>query len=113
MSGRAVLTTFADPMMGLAWEQEPVYRRLETHFRDQLEFRYRMVPLVPDVMRLVDPRDLPLGEAEAIRRYNARLADIYLEEEPIGGLPIVMDGMPSAALSLCSHSACASVPSAA
>lgn len=92
MSAKVRLTTFTDPMMGLSWEQEPVYRKLEARFGDQLEFRYRMVPLVPDVMRLVDPRDLQYGEAEAIRRYNARLAQIYLDEEPIGGVPIVMDG---------------------
>ena len=92
MSARVTLTTFTDPMMGLSWEQEPVYRRLETRFGEQVEFRHRMVPLVPDVMLLVDPRDLPLGEAEAIRRYNKRLAQVYLDEEPIGGVPIVMDG---------------------
>ena len=92
MNETVVLTTFTDPMMGLSWEQEPVYRRLEVGFGGQVEFRYRMVPLVPDVMRLVDPADLSLGEAEAIRRYNARLAQVYLDEEPIGGVPIVMDG---------------------
>ena len=92
MSVKVELTTFTDPMMGLSWEQEPVCRKLEARFGDQIEFRYRMVPLVPDVMRLVDPLDLRYGEAEAIRRYNARLARIYLDEEPIGGVPIVMDG---------------------
>ena len=68
MSEATALTTFTDPMMGLSWEQEPVYRKLEVRFGDTLEFRYRMVPLVSDVMRLVDPRDLPQGEAEAILR---------------------------------------------
>ena len=92
MSARVVLTTFTDPMMGLSWEQEPIYHKLEVSFGDQLDFRYRMVPLVPDVMRLVDPRDLRYGEAEAIRLYNDRLAQIYLDEEPIGGVPVVMDG---------------------
>ncbi|MBE6476994.1 MAG: DsbA family protein [Propionibacteriaceae bacterium] len=91
MSTAVTVTTFTDPMMGLSYEQEPVYRALETHFGEQLQFRYRMGLLVPDVMRLVDPHDLSLGEDEAIRRYNTRLAQVYLDEEPIGGLPIVMD----------------------
>lgn len=36
------LTTFTDPMMGLSWEMEPVYRKLETHFGNAVEFSYRM-----------------------------------------------------------------------
>lgn len=87
-----ILTTFTDPMMGLSWEMEPVYRKLETHCGESVSFRYRMGLLVADVMRLVDPRDLPLGKDEAIRRYDDRLAQTYLDEEAIGGVPIVMDG---------------------
>ena len=45
MSVQATLTTFTDPMMGLSWEQEPVYRRLEARFGDALAFRYRRAPV--------------------------------------------------------------------
>lgn len=86
------LTTFTDPMMGLSYEMEPVYRKLETHFGSSIEFRYRMGLLVPDVMNLVNPCDIRLGKDAAIKRYNARLAQTYLDEEGLGGLPIVMDG---------------------
>ncbi|MBR1672357.1 MAG: hypothetical protein IJ702_05475, partial [Fretibacterium sp.] len=86
--GRVLITTFTDPMMGLSWEYEPVFRKLETHFPGTIEFRYMMAVLVPDVYRLVDPRDLPLGKETALRNYNARLADIYRSEETISGMPI-------------------------
>lgn len=82
---------FTDPMMGLSYESEPVYRKLETHFGDRLRFRYRMGWLVRNVYDLVNPVDLKAGREHAIERYNGRLADIYRSEEAIGGLPIVMD----------------------
>ena len=89
---KLTIQIFTDPMMGLSYESEPVFRTLETHYPGMLEFRYRMGLLVRDVMDFIDPADLRFGKAEAIRRYNKRLAQIYEEEEPIGGLPINMEG---------------------
>lgn len=89
---KLTIEVFTDPMMGLSYESEPVFRKLETHFGPQVEFFYRMGWLVRDVMDFVDPADLQSGKAEAIRRYNGRLARIYEEEESIGGLPINMEG---------------------
>lgn len=48
--------------------------------------------LVPDVYRLVDPRDLTLGRKTAIERYNRRLAKSYEDEEAISEMPINMEG---------------------
>lgn len=84
------LTTFTDPMMGLSYECEPVFRKLETHFQNQIEFKYVMSGLVRNVYDFVDPADLPLGNDVAIRRYNDRLAKIYESEESIMGMPINM-----------------------
>lgn len=89
---KLTIQIFTDPMMGLSYESEPVFRTLETHYPGMLEFRYRMGLLVRDVMDFIDPADLRFGKAEAIKRYNKRLARIYEEEEPIGGLPINMEG---------------------
>lgn len=83
---------FTDPMMGLSYESEPVFRKLETHYPEMLEFRYRMGLLVRDVYDFINPSDLIFGKTEATRRYNKRLARIYEDEEPIGGLPINMEG---------------------
>ena len=82
------ITTFTDPMMGLSWEYEPTFRKLETHF--QIEFRYIMSVLVPDVYRLVNPDDFKISKEFALSEYNARLAKIYESEEAISGMPINM-----------------------
>ena len=55
------LLTFTDPMMGLSYECEPIFRKLETHFPGEIEFRYVMSGLVRNVYDFVDPVDLPNG----------------------------------------------------
>ena len=83
-----ILTTFTDPMMGLSYEQEPVYDKLEAHFGDKHIFKYVMSGLVRDVADFMLPSELALPAAEGISAYNKRLAMIYKSEEDIGGLPI-------------------------
>lgn len=92
MDDKIILVTFTDPMMGLSYECEPIFRKIETHFAGKLEFRYVMSGLVRDVYQFVDPDDLKRGKSFAIRNYNARLAEIYESEEALGGLPINMTG---------------------
>jgi len=89
---KMILTTFTDPMMGLSYEQEPVYEKLATHFGDRLVFHYVMSGLVRDVSDFMMPEERALPAEEGIRLYNRRLAQIYKGEEAIGGLPINMDG---------------------
>ena len=84
--------TFTDPMMGLSYEQEPVYEKLAENFGDRLVFKYVMSGLVRDVSDFMLPEELALPAEEGIRAYNRRLAGIYKSEESIGGLPINMDG---------------------
>ncbi len=86
------LLAFVDPMMGLAWEMQPVYRRPEEQYPD-LVIQPVMSVLVPDVYRLVDPLDLAVSKAQALKQYNRRLARIYLDEVPIAGMPMRMDGL--------------------
>ena len=90
MSEKIIITTFTDPMMGLSWECEPIFRKLETHFTGQIEFRTVMALLVRNVRDFMTPDELALPPAEGIPRYNARLAKIYESEEPISGMPINM-----------------------
>ena len=89
---KITLTTFTDPMMGLSYECEPIFRKLETHFAGQIEFRYSMGLLVSNVYELCDCNELAQSPALAVHRYNARLAKIYENEEQISGMPINMDG---------------------
>ena len=92
MDDKISLVTFTDPMMGLSYECEPIFRKLETHFAGKIEFHYVMSLLVRDVYDLIDPDDLRRGKEFAIKNYNARLAEIYESEEALGGLPINMTG---------------------
>ena len=89
---KVIITTFTDPMMGLSYEREPVFRKLETHFREKIAFRYVMAGLVRDVSDFMTPEELAMEPEEGIKAYCARLAEIYKSEEYIGGLPIHMDG---------------------
>lgn len=90
MKENVILTTFTDPMMGLSYECEPIFRKLETHFAGQIAFRYVMSLLVRDVRDFMTPDERAMAPSEGIRRYNARLAKIYEAEESISGMPINM-----------------------
>ena len=92
MNEKISLVTFTDPMMGLSYECEPIFRKLETHFAGKIDFHFVMSLLIRDVYEFVDPDDLKFGKEVAIKNYNARLAEIYRTEENLGGLPINMDG---------------------
>lgn len=61
-------------------------------FGDTLELRDRMAVLVRDVADFMTPAERAMPEEEGIRAYNARLAQIYLDEQVIGGVPINMEG---------------------
>ena len=86
------VAVFTDPMMGLSYESEPVFRALESHYKERIGFRYMMGGLVRDVSDFMTPEELTYEPEEGIRRYCRRLAEIYKSEEAIGGLPINMAG---------------------
>lgn len=87
---KLTLTTFTDPMMGLSYESEPFFRKLETHFQQQIQFRYVMSGLVRNVYDFVDPEDLKVSKEYALEKYRLKLAAIYKSEEDITGMPINM-----------------------
>ena len=88
---KLVITTFTDPMMGLSYESEPLFRKLETHFPGQIEFRTVMSLLVRDARDFMTPEERAMAPEEGFRRYNVRLAMIYKSEEAIGGMTICLD----------------------
>lgn len=92
MNDKLFITTFTDPMMGLSYESMPTFRKLETHFGDKIVFNTKMAGLVKNVYDLVDYNDLKLyGKKVALNKYKAKLAEIYLQEERIAHLPIIMN----------------------
>ena len=90
--GKVVITQFSDPMMGLSWECEPAIRRVEEELGGTVEIRDRMAVLVRDVADFMTPSERALPPEAGIARYNMRLAQIYLDEQAIGGVPINMEG---------------------
>ena len=87
---KVIIKTFTDPMMGLSYECEPIFRKLETHFEGNIEFQYIMSGLVKNVYDFVDKQDLTIGRDYAIKKYNKKLAKIYESEETISNMPINM-----------------------
>lgn len=92
MSKKISITTFTDPMMGLSYECEPIFRKLETHFGENIHFKYNMCVLVKNVYDFVDPSDLEVSKELALENYNRRLAEIYKTEEGLMQMPICMEG---------------------
>lgn len=90
---KLVITTVADPMMGMLWETWPTMRQLETHYGEQLEFKFLSGQLGKNVYDLVDQNVRQrFGDRVALNQYWVRLMQIYLQEEQIGNMPIYMGG---------------------
>lgn len=45
---KVIITGFTDPLCTWCWGEEPVFRKIETHFGNQVEFRFVMGGLVED-----------------------------------------------------------------
>lgn len=90
---KLTITTVADPMMGMLWETWPTMRKLETHYGNQIDFKFMMGQLVKNVYDLVDPNvSRKYGKRVALNQYWTRLMQVYLQEEQIAGMPIYMGG---------------------
>ena len=89
---KITITIFTDPMMGLSYECEPIFRKLWTHFPGKVEYRYVMSLLVKDIHDFMTWEELALKPEERFAKYNQRLAGIYKEEERISGMPMDMRG---------------------
>lgn len=89
---KVTITQFSDPMMGLSWECEPALQEVVARYSGAVGLDDRMGVLVRDVEDFMTAGERALPEAEGIEKYNARLARIYLDEVPIGGVPMNMEG---------------------
>lgn len=92
MKEKIILTAFTDPMMGLSYESEPIMDQLKQEYGEKIEFRYVMSLLVKDVSDCMTPEERAMEPDAGIRTYCERFAGIYKSEEPVGGMPINMDG---------------------
>lgn len=92
MEEQIMLTVFTDPMMGLSYESEPIMDALTAKYGEKLVLRYVMSVLVRDVSDFMTSVERALPPEEGISLYCKRIAQIYMSEESIGGLPINMEG---------------------
>lgn len=86
---RIIITNFTDPVCVWCWGTEPVFRALETHYPDQIEFRYIMGGLVDNIDNFADPGNgIDAGSEGA----NAQIMSHWLEGADRHGMPINPEG---------------------
>lgn len=84
-----IITNFTDPVCIWCWGTEPVFRALETHYPDQIEFRYVMGGLVDDIDNFADPGNgIDAGSDGA----NAQIVSHWLEAAQQHGMPVKPEG---------------------
>ncbi|NLJ89663.1 MAG: DsbA family protein [Clostridiales bacterium] len=84
-----IITNFTDPICVWCWATEPVFRALETHFPNQIEFRYISGGLVRDIDDFSDPLNDIKGGSDAA---NEEIISHWLESADRHGMPIKPDG---------------------
>ncbi|MHB8133119.1 MAG: DsbA family protein [Anaerolineaceae bacterium] len=80
---------FTDPVCTWCWGSEPVLRKLETHYGDQLRIGYVMGGLVKDIRDFYDSFNDIGGDAE---HSNAQIAKHWLEASERHGMPVKSEG---------------------
>lgn len=86
---RIVITNFTDPVCVWCWGSEPILRALETHYPDQIEFRYVMGGLVDDIDNFTDPGN---GITAGSEGANAQIVSHWLEGAERHGMPVNPEG---------------------
>lgn len=83
---KVVITNFTDPLCTWCWGLEPVFRKLETHFSDEIEFRYVMGGLVENIEEKWDPAN-GIGHAD-ILRINRQIEAHWKDASRRHGMPV-------------------------
>ncbi|WP_289158716.1 DsbA family protein [uncultured Muribaculum sp.] len=86
MNAKVVITNFTDPLCTWCWGLEPVFRKLETHFPGELEFRYVMGGLVENIEEKWDPAN-GIGHAD-IPRINQQIEAHWNDASSRHGMPV-------------------------
>ena len=80
---------FTDPVCTWCWGSEPILRKLETRFGEQLEVNYVMGGLVKDITEFYDAHN-DIGRDPV--RSNANIAKHWLEASSRHGMPVEVEG---------------------
>ncbi len=83
---KVVITNFTDPLCTWCWGLEPVFRKLETHFPGEIEFRYVMGGLVENIEEKWDPAN-GIGHAD-IPQINRQIEAHWIDASRRHGMPV-------------------------
>ncbi len=81
-----IITNFTDPVCTWCWGIEPVFRKLETHFPGQIEFRYVMGGLVENINHFRDAHN-DIGGVR-MEQTNQQIITHWLEAAQRHGMPV-------------------------
>lgn len=87
---KLIITNFTDPVCTWCWGTEPIFRRLETYYNGEIEFRYVMGGLVENINKFTDPRN-HIGGSGA-ESANKEIALHWLEASEQHKMPIAKEG---------------------
>lgn len=88
-AGSLEILAFTDPVCTWCWGSEPVLRKLEAVYGDQLRIRYVMGGLVEDIRAFYDRANDIGGDPE---RSNLQIAQHWLEASARHGMPVRVEG---------------------
>lgn len=83
---KIIINTFTDPVCTWCWGSEPIYRKLQSHFGDNIEFRPVMGGLVEDLNHFRDAHNDIGGKSMA--ENNRHIADHWAEAAARHGMPV-------------------------
>lgn len=83
---KIIITNFTDPLCTWCWGLEPVFRKLETHFPGEIDFRYVMGGLVKDIEETWDPAN-GIGRSD-IPTINRQIEQHWNEASMRHGMPV-------------------------
>ena len=83
------ILAFTDPVCTWCWGSEPVLRKIETWYGEQVDLRYVMGGLVKDIRAFYDSANEIGGDPE---RSNLQVARHWLEASERHGMPVQTDG---------------------
>jgi putative protein-disulfide isomerase len=80
---------FTDPVCTWFWGSEPILRKLETRYSDQLKIKFIMGGLVRDIREFYDSFNDIGGDPE---RSNKQIVEHWLEASKTHGMPVRSEG---------------------
>ncbi len=89
MNTKIEIIEFTDPACTWCWGSEPVLRKLQYRYNEQLKISFVMGGLVEDAHTFMDPRNNIGGD---LKKFNEQVAIHWLEASERHGMPVQAEG---------------------